>query len=558
VSPLLWALAGAPRLLLPAALWERLNDEQRDTLLAHELAHLRRRDHWVRRLELLALGLYWWLPVAWWARRELQEAEELCCDAWVVWALPSSAAAYAEALLATVAFLSRPRPALPLGASGAGRVYPVKRRLTMILCGTCPRALSWPGFLALLALAAVLLPFGPTWARPALDPEPAERPAESEPKERTADRDPPAKPARAGEDRAGAEALRQARDEVELLEAQLDVRRAELGEVEARVKQVKRRLAQVEAVAVAGTISERELQKARDEAELLPAQLGPKQAQVREAETRLRQARRRLEGLQPARQGAGDPNRLATFAERLFDSRRKDFGEVSRGTVLTHSFRVVNRTNRPVRIATVRVSCGCATARALQTEVAPGQETGVEVQVDTRRFTGAKDVGVYVQFDLPRPEEVRLTVRADSRDGVEPPAGEERARLLELEKKLDALRKEIESLRRELKPREGAPARLDGDASDVSSINQRNFQIPFRLDPAVANVRRVLLYYSPDQGDSWHRAAVASPVEHLFTFVAPRDGLYWFAVVVEDTDGKHTPPEPGQAVGLKVRVTSRG
>src|SRR5262249_55524208 len=71
LSRMLWALASAPRLLLPTGLWDRLSDEQRDTLLLHELAHWRRGDHWVRRLELLALGLYWWHPVAWWARREL-------------------------------------------------------------------------------------------------------------------------------------------------------------------------------------------------------------------------------------------------------------------------------------------------------------------------------------------------------------------------------------------------------------------------------------------------------------------------------------------------------
>jgi beta-lactamase regulating signal transducer with metallopeptidase domain len=64
VSPLLWALAGRAHLLFPAVLWGRLSAEQRDTLLLHELAHLRRRDHWVRRLEVVAVGLYWWLPVA--------------------------------------------------------------------------------------------------------------------------------------------------------------------------------------------------------------------------------------------------------------------------------------------------------------------------------------------------------------------------------------------------------------------------------------------------------------------------------------------------------------
>src|SRR5262249_56240179 len=67
VSPLLWAFCGSPRLLLPAALWERLGDEQRETLLAHELAHLRRGDHRVRWLELLVLTLYWSRPVGWWS-----------------------------------------------------------------------------------------------------------------------------------------------------------------------------------------------------------------------------------------------------------------------------------------------------------------------------------------------------------------------------------------------------------------------------------------------------------------------------------------------------------
>ena len=55
IPPMLWAVLRTPRLLLPVELWERLSEEQRDTLLAHELVHLRGRDHWVRRLEEHAL-----------------------------------------------------------------------------------------------------------------------------------------------------------------------------------------------------------------------------------------------------------------------------------------------------------------------------------------------------------------------------------------------------------------------------------------------------------------------------------------------------------------------
>src|SRR5579871_1872753 len=122
VSPMVWALAGRPRLFVSSALWDRLTADQQSTLLVHELAHLRRRDHWVRGLELVVSGLYWWHPLVWWARHELREAEEQCCDAWVVWTLPHLARTYANALLETIDFLSETSYALPAVASGIGHV----------------------------------------------------------------------------------------------------------------------------------------------------------------------------------------------------------------------------------------------------------------------------------------------------------------------------------------------------------------------------------------------------------------------------------------------------
>ena len=92
--------------MLPEALWEQLDPKQRDALLVHELAHIRRADHGGAVIELLVTGLFWWHPVVWWARHELREAEEQCCDAWVVRALPKYSKAYATALLDTIDFLS--------------------------------------------------------------------------------------------------------------------------------------------------------------------------------------------------------------------------------------------------------------------------------------------------------------------------------------------------------------------------------------------------------------------------------------------------------------------
>jgi hypothetical protein len=108
----------------------------------------------------------------------------------------------------------------------------------------------------------------------------------------------------------------------------------------------------------------------------------------------------------------------STWADGLFDGLSRDFGAVPHGPTLVHHFRFVNKTNNPVQIANVRVSCGCTAAKALQTNLAPGQESAILVEMDTRRFSGSKVVTVYVQFNQPRFDEVRLAVQANSREDV--------------------------------------------------------------------------------------------------------------------------------------------
>lgn len=173
LSPMVWSFLGRPRLLLPTGLLEQLSAAQRDTLILHELAHLARRDHWVRWLELLASGLYWWLPVVWLTRRGLHAAEEECCDARVIDALPDSGRAYALALVQTLAFLSPSRrPPLPVAASGVGPVPQIQRRLMMILDNHPSPALTRLGGVALLALAVLVLPWAPGLARQRSEPAP--------------------------------------------------------------------------------------------------------------------------------------------------------------------------------------------------------------------------------------------------------------------------------------------------------------------------------------------------------------------------------------------------
>src|SRR2546430_11436235 len=108
----------------------------------------------------------------------------------------------------------------------------------------------------------------------------------------------------------------------------------------------------------------------------------------------------------------------ASGAESLFDETGRDFGSVPRGPTLNHPFRLTNQTGQTIHIANVRVSCGCVSASALKDELGPGQSTAIMANMDTMRFFGTRTVTIYVQFDRPRWEEVRLWVRANSPDDV--------------------------------------------------------------------------------------------------------------------------------------------
>jgi beta-lactamase regulating signal transducer with metallopeptidase domain len=166
VSPMLWTAPSGPRLLLPLGLLPELDDEELDALLAHELAHVRRRDHWVRFLEIGATTLFWWYPVTWWARRALRRAEERCCDEWVLLARPESARAYAGGILKCLAFLSGSPSPLPAAASGAAPVEELEDRLKEILMTPPLPRLSRPVRLAFGATAILGLALFPTVAPP--------------------------------------------------------------------------------------------------------------------------------------------------------------------------------------------------------------------------------------------------------------------------------------------------------------------------------------------------------------------------------------------------------
>ena len=156
-SPMVFAF-GRPRLIWPNSLAEPLTGDARRAVIAHELAHLRRRDHWVGWLELAASCGWWWNPLFWYVRRQLHETAELACDAWVVSLLPGGRRAYAQALIDVsemISWTAAPAPAVGMGANAR---HLFERRLTMILRERVPCRAPLIGLASIGLLGIAVLP----------------------------------------------------------------------------------------------------------------------------------------------------------------------------------------------------------------------------------------------------------------------------------------------------------------------------------------------------------------------------------------------------------------
>ena len=176
-SPMVWCL-GRPRLLWPASLTADSTDACVDGVLVHELAHVKRRDHFVGWIELAAAVVWWWNPLFWFVRSALREQAELACDAWVISALPDGRRAYAESLLALSGATLHGTPSSSMVAvigirPGSRRA--LERRLVMIMKGRAPLRLPLAGLLALVLTAAVALPAFATDSSQQTPPPPPSR-----------------------------------------------------------------------------------------------------------------------------------------------------------------------------------------------------------------------------------------------------------------------------------------------------------------------------------------------------------------------------------------------
>jgi beta-lactamase regulating signal transducer with metallopeptidase domain len=101
---------------LPVGALTGLTTQQLKTIIAHELAHIRRHDYLINLLQAMIETLLFYHPAVWWVSRRIRQEREHCCDDLAV-AMCGDALTYARALL-EMERLRSAGPQLAVAANG--------------------------------------------------------------------------------------------------------------------------------------------------------------------------------------------------------------------------------------------------------------------------------------------------------------------------------------------------------------------------------------------------------------------------------------------------------
>jgi 5-hydroxyisourate hydrolase-like protein (transthyretin family) len=141
-----------PAVLLPEGWLDLLSADDLRALLAHEVAHAKRRDLLANLLQRLVEAPLFFHPGAWLASRRVTAAREEMCDAWAL-SRGLEAGAYAKALASAADRAQRPLPVAVLGLTEAKST--LLRRVEAIMQGGSLKRLSRPLVVALIGIALV-------------------------------------------------------------------------------------------------------------------------------------------------------------------------------------------------------------------------------------------------------------------------------------------------------------------------------------------------------------------------------------------------------------------
>jgi bla regulator protein blaR1 len=117
-----------PILIWPAGISERIDNPHLESIIAHELCHVRRFDNVTAALHMLVETVFWFHPLVWWLGSRLEQERERACDEDVL-KLYGRPRIYAESILKVCEFCLETPLDCVSGVTGAD----LKRRIVQIM-----------------------------------------------------------------------------------------------------------------------------------------------------------------------------------------------------------------------------------------------------------------------------------------------------------------------------------------------------------------------------------------------------------------------------------------
>ncbi|MEO0581308.1 MAG: M56 family metallopeptidase, partial [Bacteroidota bacterium] len=106
-----------PIILFPVGLLSGLTPAQLESILLHELAHIKRADFLINQLQVFIEVLFFYHPAVWWISREIQLEREKCCDD-IVRRVAGDPWVYAQTLTQLERFRQSLNPIFTMQATG--------------------------------------------------------------------------------------------------------------------------------------------------------------------------------------------------------------------------------------------------------------------------------------------------------------------------------------------------------------------------------------------------------------------------------------------------------
>ena len=95
------------------------------------------------------------------------------------------------------------------------------------------------------------------------------------------------------------------------------------------------------------------------------------------------------------------------------DSYNFDFGKVKEGEVVKHTFVLKNKSQKTLTIKELNTSCGCTVSKVKKKTLLSGESTLIEVELNTKGYSGPMQQYVYVHTDNLDNPVIRYIIKAE-------------------------------------------------------------------------------------------------------------------------------------------------